>query len=625
MPDAEAPRRTISSTPRLSPEEITGRTFTSAFRGLSETEVRTFLRRVADDVAAGRQRERDLTSRVEEVEAELRQPPQLTEQQLLDTLGEETARVLRAAQDAALDIRSRAEERSSVLLREAQEEARVLREEAEQVLALRTTEAEERAAEVLDDATRRAAALDADAREQAAEVAAAAQRDADELKERAARETGVEIEQARTTGREMVIEARAVRERLLGDLAKRRSVLEPQLEELRRARERMLDAFRVVRRSYSDATEALEAVELAAATRPPSPLTAATTDGPPPAPDANASGPVLEAIEDSPAGGAASVEVVEVETTLIEIVEVEIDTALVVVAEDPAGGPVDAAAGGRPDVDALFARLRAGADEPMPEATVAETADAATDTDTDTDTDTGAETADEPTSASAPAALAPEPGSDAASLAARDAALAPLRQGLVRRAKRAAQDEQNAVLDRLRRQRGKPVVEEVLLGEDAQVAVWTDVLRDGVLLAHAAGAATVGEAPPVPDTVIRELAAAVIRPLRERLVDAISEGDDEDAPTRVGARFREWRGQALTDLAAEVLAVAYARGVYDAAPQGSMLRWIPAEVGRCPDCDDNALEPTVRGSSFPTGQAYPPAHPGCRCLVAVVAATAPNG
>jgi len=40
-----------------------------------------------------------------------------------------------------------------------------------------------------------------------------------------------------------------------------------------------------------------------------------------------------------------------------------------------------------------------------------------------------------------------------------------------------------------------------------------------------------------------------------------------------------------------------------------------AEVGRCPDADDNALEPTVKGQRFPTGQAYPPAHPGCRCLV----------
>jgi hypothetical protein len=64
-----------------------------------------------------------------------------------------------------------------------------------------------------------------------------------------------------------------------------------------------------------------------------------------------------------------------------------------------------------------------------------------------------------------------------------------------------------------------------------------------------------------------------------------------------------------------VLAAAYARGAYDGSPPAAMLRWIPADPGQCPDCDDNALEPTLKGKAFPTGQPHPPAHPGCRCLV----------
>ena len=52
------------------------------------------------------------------------------------------------------------------------------------------------------------------------------------------------------------------------------------------------------------------------------------------------------------------------------------------------------------------------------------------------------------------------------------------------------------------------------------------------------------------------------------------------------------------------------------SPDGAVLRWIPLVEGRCADCDDNALEPTVKGRAFPTGQAHPPAHPGCRCLLA---------
>jgi hypothetical protein len=56
--------------------------------------------------------------------------------------------------------------------------------------------------------------------------------------------------------------------------------------------------------------------------------------------------------------------------------------------------------------------------------------------------------------------------------------------------------------------------------------------------------------------------------------------------------------------------------VYDGAAAGTVLHWIPIAVGRCADCDDNALEPTVKGAAFPTGQVHPPAHPGCRCLLA---------
>jgi hypothetical protein len=37
----------------------------------------------------------------------------------------------------------------------------------------------------------------------------------------------------------------------------------------------------------------------------------------------------------------------------------------------------------------------------------------------------------------------------------------------------------------------------------------------------------------------------------------------------------------------------------------------------CPDCEDNALAgPTRVGDVFPTGHRSPPAHPGCRCLLA---------
>ena len=85
---------------------------------------------------------------------------------------------------------------------------------------------------------------------------------------------------------------------------------------------------------------------------------------------------------------------------------------------------------------------------------------------------------------------------------------------------------------------------------------------------------------------------------------------------RIGARYREWKSQALEASLAEVVNGAWSRGIYDGAPDGATLWWVPIVEGRCSDCDDNALEPTVKGQGFPTGQPFPPAHPGCLCLLA---------
>jgi hypothetical protein len=108
-------------------------------------------------------------------------------------------------------------------------------------------------------------------------------------------------------------------------------------------------------------------------------------------------------------------------------------------------------------------------------------------------------------------------------------------------------------------------------------------------------------------------------PLRERIASAIDTGEDGDTGglvERIGARFREWKNQSLEDGLEDVLVLAWSRGIYDGSPEGAVLRWIPDVEGRCADCDDNGLEPTLKGSPFPTGQLHPPAHLGCRCFLA---------
>jgi hypothetical protein len=124
----------------------------------------------------------------------------------------------------------------------------------------------------------------------------------------------------------------------------------------------------------------------------------------------------------------------------------------------------------------------------------------------------------------------------------------------------------------------------------------------------------------VPRDLLAELVEVMVEPWRQRLVAAIDgASDDADAVTqRLGARYREYRGRELENALGDALAAVWARGQFAAAPEGTRLRWVPDEVGRCPDCDDNALELTARSAEFPTGQQFPPAHPGCRCLLALV-------
>jgi hypothetical protein len=229
----------------------------------------------------------------------------------------------------------------------------------------------------------------------------------------------------------------------------------------------------------------------------------------------------------------------------------------------------------------------------------------------------------------APPAPAPELSADDATRRRRDEVLAPLSVPQLRAAKRLLQDEQNDVLDGIRRLRGRVDASRLLPDLENQHGAWSAVLAPTIDEAYAVGRALTGRGrrpTSAPRRLVAELAAALITPLRERLtvsIDAVIADGPYESVTElhaalgpaISARYREWRARDLESLLGDLLAAAYARGAYDATPSGATLRWVPAEVGRCPDADDNALEPTVKGQSFPTGQPYPPAHPGCRCLV----------
>lgn len=214
----------------------------------------------------------------------------------------------------------------------------------------------------------------------------------------------------------------------------------------------------------------------------------------------------------------------------------------------------------------------------------------------------------------------------------RDAAVEAAVRALAPRVKRLLQDEQNELLDAVRRKKGRGDAVDALEPEAAQVARWTEAVRPEVDDLYASGRELGGgHGRAAPEGLVEQLVALVVLPLRTRVVASLEtaarEGASEELPalqrlvaSAIGARYREWRGQDLTPALGDLATWAFARGVFDATPDGALMRWVPAEVEQCPDADDNALEPTRKGRPFPTGQSCPPAHAGCRCLVVPVPA-----
>ncbi|MDP9389536.1 MAG: hypothetical protein M3Q48_16870, partial [Actinomycetota bacterium] len=124
------------------------------------------------------------------------------------------------------------------------------------------------------------------------------------------------------------------------------------------------------------------------------------------------------------------------------------------------------------------------------------------------------------------------------------------------------------------------------------------------------------------DDVAAELAESVAGGLHRALEAAVAgERGAEEASVvmeRIGAAYRGFKTQRIEGLAGDAVTAAFARGTIAASDPSSPLQWVVDDEGRpCPDCDDNALAgPTPPGDPFPTGQPHPPAHAGCRCLLA---------
>ena len=324
-----------------------------------------------------------------------------------------------------------------------------------------------------------------------------------------------------------------------------------------------------------------------------------------PSPD-RAEEPVVEepVVEDAPVVEEPVVE----EPVVEEPVPAAEDRSDAVTATDDS--PAGDASGSADDV---FARLRA--EQPSDEA------DDATD---EVDPEAGAAAVTEPD-----AVVEPSPAAEAAVAAgvdtaftARASAVEPVDKELGRRLKRALADEQNEVLDLLRRAKPKGV-DDLLPGAD----------EHAVALGRGGGAprwrtqpqrAAPGGAPAsiadLADELARVAHRAAARAHRAELRGVRRQPRRRRRPC--SGPLPGVEGQALDGgrgaLRCRRLRAGHLRR--DRAGRAGALGASTRALEPVPDCDDNVLAGAIaKGDEFPTGNPCAPAHPGCHCLVLLAA------
>ncbi|HEX2047548.1 MAG TPA: DivIVA domain-containing protein [Acidimicrobiales bacterium] len=589
----------IASGQVITPEKVMNRSFTSAFRGYHPAEVREFLKRVGDEMAASAAREVELRRALQEALARVAHP-ELDEATVTNVLGEHAARLIASARQTAASITAEAQKQADAILGDAEAQVARMRQEADGLMARRVAEADASA-----DSIRHAAEAEAEAQ-----------------LERAATDARTLVEDARRQGKDMVDEARAVRERMLGDLARRRRSAQLQVEQLRAARDRLLAAYDVVRRTLEEATTELEAAEpeareaaeavarrsgeagavrpepraelwsppvpAAEPERPRALVTAAATPAAAllrrPQPPSSPAPPEPPRLRPQTVAGAVAGRVRERPPDPEPVSDLGTGEVPAVTAHPPPA-----------PVDELFARIRAGADDvesppPAPQEQEEE-----------------------------PPPVDPIVAENA--LEQRDDLLDGVGAGLTRALKRVLQDEQNEVLDALRRA-GASSATAVLPVPDAQLGRYRDAALPWLEQAARAGVGFVSDAegdhPPV-HAQASALARDLVEPLRERLTRGLDAEERSVAAESIRATYRQWKVQQVEASARHHALAAFSAGAFAAMPEAVYLQWLVDDDGHCPDCDDNSLAgPTPRGQPFPTGQLHPPAHPGCRCLLVPV-------
>ncbi len=556
--------RRILSTARQSSAEIARMNFTTVRKGgYDPNEVRIQLESVAREMGHLEARIRELQDQLSEAHRRAANPT-IDEATLAGALGAQSAAILRMAHEEAGRVTAEAQERSAQVFTESQQRS-----------SAHLIEAQERVAALISEAESTAGQVDHDARLAAERLVESAKVNGEAL-----------VEGAREQGRAIVEQSYDARKAVLNDLAVKRKALQIQIEQLRAARDvlatfvtSVLDQVEGVLSGINNSDEearnaALEALRL----RPnvPEPTEEEVLAS---TPLRQVAEPQLQEVTDLPTetrprGRRAPKDDA---TSVADITEVSM------IDDDGSGTDV---------VNEIFARLRKA-------------------------------TLEERGAAPVPKRAAPVPAKvptvTGELFERRDAALAGSLAALTRKVKRALQDDQNIMLERLRDV--KAMITTELEDEHEQRARYADAAIDALSSAAAAGVQFAKDEAGVSGGAVEgaalqdcaaDLAVTIVLALRKRI---LTDGSG-DGPDRANAAYKEWRGARVERLCTDAARRAFEIGVV-AASRGRHVRFFVApNDAPCDACAmDAASGERPAGELFPSGSPFPPLHAGCACAV----------
>jgi cell division septum initiation protein DivIVA len=555
-------RRTVSTT-RQSSSENTRVTFTTLRKGgIDPNEVRLHLEAAAREMGHLESRIRELQDQVSEAHRRAENPT-FDEATLTNALGAQSASILRSAHEEAGRVTAEAQERSAQVFTETQQRS-----------ATHLIEAQERATALLTEAENTANQIDHDARLAAERLIDSAKVNGEAL-----------IDRAREQGRAIVEQANEARRTVLNDLAIKRKALHLQIDQLRAARDSLATFVTTLRQQVDDILSGINGSDEAARAA------------------------ALDALRSHAGAPEPTEEELLAGTPLREVPVVALEPAdpgaegtpgdakpATKRRSDPAPAPLGESLleddpSGTDVVNEIFARLR--------KATLEER---------------GA------TALAPKKVAASKPETPVGVLFRhRDEALDESLGILTRRVKRALQDDQNIMLERIRNV--KAMITDELEDELVQRSRYAEAAGEALAQAAQAGVqfardeggvAEVSVEPSLVDDCAADLAVTIVLALRKRILSE-SAGDGTE---RVNAAYREWRGARVERLCTDAARRAFHLGVVTASKGRSIRFFAVPNDAPCDLCaHDSEAGERLAGENFPSGSPYPPLHAGCACTV----------